>query len=139
MAELLTQPTSEDPRAFIEAVEHPRRRADALTLLGLMESVTGEPPVMWESSMIGFGEYRYTYPSGHKNNSLAVGFSPRASALALYGLLAAPSSDELLESLGKHRRGVGCLYITSLASVDLEVLEELVRRGAAFLVTENFT
>ena len=139
MAELKTQPTQQDPAAFIGALTHPTRRGDAEALLALMGRVTGEPAVMWGPSMIGFGQYHYRYASGHEGDALAVGFSPRASAQALYGLLAAPEAELLLPRLGRHRRGAGCLYVTSLASVDLDVLEELVRRGHAFMTTEKFS
>ncbi|MDQ0736255.1 DUF1801 domain-containing protein [Arthrobacter agilis] len=139
MAGLRTQPTEHDPAAFIGTVTHPTRRSDAEALLALMGRVTGEPAVMWGPSMIGFGQYHYRYASGHEGDALAVGFSPRASAQALYGLLAAPEAELLLPRLGRHRRGAGCLYVTTLASVDLGVLEELVRCGHEFLVTERFT
>ncbi|PPB49277.1 hypothetical protein C4K88_11375 [Arthrobacter pityocampae] len=139
MAELLTQPTDEDPRSFIETVPHPTRRADALVLLDLMGRVTGEPAVMWGPSMIGFGRYHYRYASAREGDALSVGFSPRTTAQALYGLLAAPGVEDLLPHLGRHRRGAGCLYVTSLAGVDLAVLEDLVRRGHDFMRTENFT
>ncbi|WP_104167877.1 DUF1801 domain-containing protein [Arthrobacter sp. SX1312] len=139
MAELLTQPTDQDPRSFIDTIAHPTRRADALVLLDLMGRVTGERAVMWGSSMIGFGRYHYRYASGHEGDALSVGFSPRSTAQALYGLLAAPGVEELLPHLGKHRRGAGCLYVTSLAAVDLAVLEDLVRRGHGFMTTENFS
>ncbi|MHA7208453.1 DUF1801 domain-containing protein [Arthrobacter sp. MDT1-65] len=139
MAELRTQPTQQDPVEFIGTVAHPTRRRDAEVLLDLMGRVTGEPAVMWGPTMIGFGQYHYRYASGHEGDALAVGFSPRASAQALYGLLAAPEAELLLPRLGRHRRGAGCLYITSLAGVELGVLEELVQRGHDFMVTENFT
>ncbi|MBG6225500.1 hypothetical protein IWX63_002072 [Arthrobacter sp. CAN_A2] len=139
MAELLTQPTGQDPRSFIEALAHPTRRADALVLLDLMGRVTGESAAMWGPSMIGFGRYHYRYASGHEGDALCVGFSPRATAQALYGLLAAPGAEELLPQLGRHRRGAGCLYVTSLAAVDLAVLEDLVRRGYDFMAAENVT
>lgn len=139
MAELSTQPTEQDPAAFIGALTHPTRRRDAELLLGLMGRVTRQPAVMWGPSMIGFGRYHYRYASGHEGDALAVGFSPRASAQAMYGLLSAPGAELLLPQLGRHRRGAGCLYVSSLATIDLGVLEELVQRGHEFMVTENFT
>ena len=37
-----------------------------------------------------------------------------------------PGADALLAKLGKHRTGKSCLYVSKLAEVDLEVLEQLV-------------
>ncbi|WP_068154998.1 DUF1801 domain-containing protein [Rhodococcus phenolicus] len=135
MAENKTQPTSQSVPAFLDAVEHPVRRADGRTLLGLMGEATGQPAVMWGPSMVGFGRYHYRYASGREGDALAVGFSPRKANLALYGLTTAPEAADLLATLGKHRTGVACLYITTLADVDLDVLAELVRIGYVHMTT----
>lgn len=58
-----------------------------------------------------------------------VGFSPRKAALTLYGLTLYGSNADLLEKLGKHRVGKGCLYVNRLEDVDLDVLRQLIRRG----------
>jgi hypothetical protein len=125
-----TQPTRVDPRDFVASVEHPLRRRDAETLLELFEGATGQPPTMWGPSIIGFGSYHYRYDSGREGDFLRVGFAPRKANLALYGLSAAPGSEALLGRLGKHKRGVDCVYVNKLADVDMGVLRELV--GAAY-------
>jgi hypothetical protein len=40
-----------------------------------------------------------------------------------------PGADALLEKLGKHKRGKGCLYISKLSDVDVVVLERLVGKA----------
>jgi hypothetical protein len=135
MAENKTAPTAASARAFVEAVEHPVRRADGQVLLGLFEELTGQPPVMWGPSIIGFGSYHYKYASGREGDAAAVGFSPRKGNLALYGLTYAPGSAPLLESLGKHKTGAACLYINKLADVDIAVLRELVILGYQHMTT----
>lgn len=126
MAENKTQPTRKSPEEFVSSVEHPTRKRDGETLLSLMEDVTGEEPVMWGSSIVGFGRYHYVYESGREGDWMRIGFSPRKASLSLYGLLSAPESDELLERLGKHKTGKGCLYINKLDDVDMDVLRELI-------------
>ncbi len=139
MAENKTQPTDADPEVFIRSVGNPIRRRDGLALLAMMQEATGAPPVMWGPSMVGFGRYHYTYASGREGDALAVGFSPRTSALALYGLTYAPGASALLARLGPHRLGAACLYVTSLAKVDSPVLEELIELGYAHVTSANFT
>lgn len=129
MSKNKTQPTSSSAEVFLASIEHPVRQADARALLALMKRVTRCPPVVWGPSMIGFGSYHYRYESGREGDSLAVGFSPRKTALALYGLLSAPESAGLLAKLGKHKKGAGCLYLAKLEDVDRSVLERLVRAG----------
>ncbi len=116
---------------FLRAVEHPVRRADASTLLEMMQRVTGHEPRMWGPSMVGFGRFRYRYESGHEGETFFVGFSPRKTNLALYLTLKGPDYTEQLARLGKHRTGASCLYINKLADVDLQLLETLVAQSWA--------
>lgn len=126
MADVQTGPTDGDVDAFLATVQPSVRRTDGEALRALMHEVTGEPAVLWGPSMIGFGHHHYRYESGHEGDTFAVGFSPRKARHSLYGLMNAPRSEDLLERLGKHRRGAGCVYVTRLADVDLDVLRELV-------------
>lgn len=127
MAELKTKPTEVRVDAFIEAVPDATRRADARTLVALMERLTGEPPVMWGPSIIGFGSYHYKYDSGHEGEMCRIGFSPRKAELVLYVLYPYGEQHAELAKLGKHRAGKSCLYIKKLADVDMAVLEALMR------------
>ena len=82
-------------------------------------------------SIVGYGRYDYKYESGREGTSCRAGFSPRKAALTFYGFGGADDSAQgaaLLERLGKHSRGKGCLYIKKLTDVDLAVLEALVAR-----------
>jgi hypothetical protein len=129
MAENMTQPTSVPVEQFLAAVEHPRRRDDSFALLELMGGITGQEAVMWGPTIVGFGSYHYRYASGREGDAAAVGFSPRQSNLALYGLTYGPDADRLLPELGKHKIGAACLYINKLEDVDREVLAEMIRSG----------
>ncbi|GMA37522.1 hypothetical protein [Demequina litorisediminis] len=84
MADAVTRPTDVPVDAFLATVEPPRRVAEGERLAELMASVTGEPPVMWGPSIVGFGSTHYRYDSGREGDMPCVGFSPRkAKALAL--------------------------------------------------------
>lgn len=131
MSDNKTQTTDEDPRAFVAAVEHPTRRADAEVLLDLFERVTGCAPRMWGPSIVGFGRYRYEYESGRTGEWMLTGFAPRKANLVLYVMPGYDDKAEQLERLGKHRLGKACLYVNKLADVDLAVLEEIVADGVA--------
>ena len=134
MAEIKTKATQESVDGFIAAVEKPVRRADAEILRNLMERVTGEQAVMWGPTIIGFGRYHYRYASGHEGEMCRIGYSPRSANLVLY-VGGFPEYDDLLAKLGKHKRSKACLYLNKLADVDLDVLEEIVRR--TFAATEG--
>lgn len=121
--------TDADPAAYIEAVTQAARQRDARTLRDLMERVTGEAPRMFGPSIVGFGEYRYAYPSGRSGHAAAAAFAPRRAATTIYLPDGVGAHAELLDRLGPHTTGVGCLYVKDLEAVDLEVLEEIVRRS----------
>jgi hypothetical protein len=131
VAENKTQITDVDPRAFVAAVEHPTRRADAEVLLDMMTRVTGCEPKMWGPSIIGFGRYHYVYDSGREGDFILTGFSPRKANLVVYVLPGYDDMSAQLAELGKHRLGKSCLYINKLADVNLEVLEGIVAAGVA--------
>nr|AGU10025.1 hypothetical protein [uncultured organism] len=133
MAELKTKATEIAVADFIAAVPDPVRREDARALAALMTRITGEEPLMWGPSIVGFGSYRYVYDSGHQGKMCRIGFSPRKAELVLYVLDASTDQSALLGRLGKHRTGKGCLYIKKLDDVDTVVLEEIVRARMAHM------
>ena len=136
MSDLKTRPNDTSVEEFLAAVENQRRRDDAYEVLELMKRVTGEEPVMWGGSIVGFGSYHYKYASGREGDWPVAGFSPRKQALTLYIMSGFREHDELMAKLGKHRTGKSCLYINKLEDVDTDVLEQLVRRSVEY-VSEN--
>ena len=120
-----TLPTDVPVEEYLAGLDA-RRASEGEQLVALFRDVTGTEPVMWGPSMIGFGEYAYTYASGHSGTWPKAAFSPRKAELSFYGLQAAPEAAELLERLGPHRRGVDCVYVRRLEAVDLDVLRALV-------------
>ncbi|RHW18771.1 DUF1801 domain-containing protein [Sphingomonas gilva] len=126
MAENKTKPTNASVAAFIEAVEPAQRREDAKTVCALMERLSGEPPVLWGPSIIGFGTCHYRYESGREGDMPRIGFSPRKAQLVLYIVSDFPRYEALMAKLGKYTTGKSCLYIKKLADVDMAVLEELI-------------
>lgn len=121
--------TDVDAMTFIEAVEHPVRRADALVLDGMFRRITGWTPKMWGPTIVGYGSYAYKYESGREGQSLATGFSPRKASQSIYIMPGYHDYSKILGRLGKYKIGKACLYVNKLADVDLDVLEELVRAG----------
>jgi hypothetical protein len=128
-----TKPEKTSVSAYIEAVENDTRRADAKALLKLMKEITGEKPVMWGPSLIGFGNYHYKYESGREGDAMRIGFSPRSANMVLYLLAGWEGEAALLKKLGKHKTGVSCLYINKLADVDMAVLREMITRSLAYM------
>lgn len=131
--EARTRPTEVSVADFVAAVENPRRRADAETLCALFEAVSGEPPVMWGPSIIGFGRYHYRYASGHEGDAPRLGFSPRKAQTVLYLMSGFEGQAALIARLGKVKGSGACLYVNRLDQIELDVLRELAVSSLAHM------
>ena len=138
MADLKTKPTAQDAREFLQTIEPEQKRRDSLTLLELMQKITGEPAVMWGSSIVGFGSYHYkSERSRQEGDWPLIAFSPRKQNLTLYIMAGNQDNREVLERLGKHTSSVGCLYIKRLSDVDQDVLATLIEQSFAYMKRTN--
>ena len=136
MAETKTKPTEVSVDEFINTVENPKKREDAVALKQMMEEITGEKATMWGPSIVGFGKYHYQYASGHSGDAPIIGFSPRKAAISLYLLSCEQQQDEpLLKTLGKFKKSVACIYANKLSDLDQSVLRELIRKSYQFTKT----
>jgi len=131
MAENKTKPTQVSVTGFVAALDDQKKK-DSRTVIDLMKAATGESPKMWGPNIIGFGTRHFKYESGREGDFLKIGFSPRKPTLVLYGLNISKQT-KLLDKLGKHKTGKGCLYIKKLEDVDVEVLKKMI----AYAVKSN--
>src|SRR4030095_14285192 len=106
------------------------KRKDSRIILKMMEKASKEKPKMWGSSMIGFGHVRYKSPTtGREVDWFKIGFSPRKANLSLH-LIDLKRLADALKKLGKHKTGVGCLYINKLEDIDIKILEKMIMTSA---------
>lgn len=137
MAENKTKPTSASVEEFINSIKDEQKRKDSFLLLELMKNASGEEPKMWGSSLIGFGQIRLKSPNtGREVDWLLIGYSPRKANLSLYisGDIKNQHADAL-KKLGKHKTGVGCLYISKLGDIDIKILKTMIEDS---LTMEHF-
>jgi len=124
------RPTGASVAAFLARVPDERRREDARRLCAMMQEITGEPPVLWGTSIIGFGTYHYRYASGREGDSPLASCSPRSQHLVIYLVGGFESRHQsVLARLRPHKTGKGCLYIKRLDEVDQDALRELIDRS----------
>lgn len=133
MSDLKTRPTDATAEEFIQSVDNARRQEDAFVLLEIFNRITGEKPVMWGPSIIGYGSYTYTLANGKHNQFMRTGFSPRKQNMTIYVSAGFSENPGLLERLGKHKTSKACLYINKLADIDLVVLEDLIKADLAVM------
>jgi hypothetical protein len=129
MAELKTKVNDASVTAFLNKITDEEKRTDSFEILKMMEQVTKQKPKMWGASIIGFGNVHLKYESGRELDWFITGFSPRKQNLTLYVQGSYNQHADLLKKLGKHKTGVGCLYINKLKDVDAKVLKELIKKS----------
>ncbi|MDY6931628.1 MAG: DUF1801 domain-containing protein [Halobacteriota archaeon] len=137
MTELKTKPNEGDVLDFLNGVVDEKRRKDCFVILDLMKEVTGEEPIMWGDSIVGFGSYHYKYKSGREGDWLSTGFSPRKRYLTIYIMSGFERYDELMNKLGKYKTGKSCLYINKIEDIDQSVLKELIRESIEYVARTN--
>ena len=133
MAKNKTTETGNSVREFISSVEDENKRKDGFALVQLLEQQTGLQARMWGSGIIGFGTYHYRYESGHEGDAPLVAFALRKNAIVLYLDPEFPEREALLQQLGKHKTGKGCVYLNKLADADEAVLSGLVTTSIKYL------
>ncbi len=121
-----TKPTAVSVDEFLTTVSE-KRADEARQLIALMQEISGEPPVMWGPSIIGFGLQHYKSEAGREGDMGILGFSPRKAALTIYFYEGFDRYGEELAQLGKHKHSASCLYINKLADIDLTVLEKMLK------------
>lgn len=138
MAELKTKQTTASVKDFLESVTPEDKRKQGFELLELFEKVTGQKGKMWGSSIVGFGVYHYkSEKSRQEGDWPLVGFSPRKQNLTLYIKAGNNEDGELMKKLGKHKYGVGCVYINNLEDVDIKVVEKMIETSYEYMKKNN--
>ncbi len=129
MAEPKTKKTEESVEKFLDKIPDDARREDCYAIARMMEDATGEKPKLWGTSLVGFGSYRYKGASGREGDWPLTAFSPRKNELSLYIMTGFGNYQDLMEKLGKHSTGKGCLYIKRLSDVHVPTLKKLIRES----------
>jgi hypothetical protein len=129
MAEPKTTLTGASVDAFLSAIPDAQTRADCRAIAGIMAGATAADAEMWGPSIVGFGRKTLTYANGRQAEMMVIGFSPRKQAITLY-LGEWEGRQALLDTLGTHSCGKGCLYIKRLSDVHLPALTKLVKAAA---------
>ena len=124
-----TVETDASVNKFVESIKDDTRREEVRAVITLMTRSTKASPKMWGSAIVGFGNYRYKYPSGREGDWFIAGLSPRKASLTLYILPGLHVHAANLKALGKFTTGKSCIYIRRLKDVNLPILEKMVRQA----------
>ncbi len=128
MYELKTKQNDTDVLAFLKGFENEERYPDLLKLLDMLSEISGYPAKMWGKSIVGFGSYTYQGKST-SGEWFFIGFSPRKANISIYAISGFEKEKDLMSQLGKYKTGKSCLYVNRLDDIDVEILEEFMKRS----------
>jgi len=127
LAVIKTRETSASVEDYLNKVQPEQKKKDSQVILEMMKKATGEKPKLWGSSIIGFGNKRYKSPAtGREVDWFLIGLAPRKANISLYLTINVKEHSDALKKLGKHKTGVGCLYINKLDDIDIKVLKSMI-------------
>lgn len=131
MAELKTKQNKASVKKFLNSVEDEQQKKDSLELLTIFENVTKEKPMMWGTSIVGYGSYHYKHERSRQEGDWPLtGFSPRKGKISIYIMTGFRSYGDLLKKIGKHKvSGGSCLYIKQLSDIHIPTLKKLIRES----------
>tara|TARA_B110000259_G_scaffold167669_1_gene196175 strand:+ start:71 stop:301 length:231 start_codon:yes stop_codon:yes gene_type:complete len=70
-----TKPTATSVHLFSEELVPEEKKADSWVLYQMMAGLTRARGILWDTSIIGFGDYNYKYASGREGDWFLTGFS----------------------------------------------------------------
>lgn len=121
---------------YIDSIGDEAVVKDANVLVGMMQRVSGEQPILYGIGTIGFGVYKYEYKSGRKGEAHTLAFYPRKNKITIYLMDGTARYAGLLAKLGKHTITGYCIYIKQLSDIDISVLEQLLTQSYAFITQQ---
>ena len=129
MATIKTKPGEYEVELFLEGLDATRLE-EADILIDLMSEISGKPPVLWGSSIVGFDSYHYKSKSDQEADWPRIAFSPRKGKISLYVTNEAEQYLPIIEQLGgKTSIGKGCIYISKFEQVDITKLRHLIEQA----------
>lgn len=140
-----TQKNDGPVNSFLDGITDKQQQTDAKQLARLMQESTGQEPVMWGRSIIGYGTYTYRYASGREGEWFRVGFAPRTKNLTIYLVtgfdeyadVSGYDPRPLLAKLGPHKTAKSCLYIKNMQEIDAAILQQLIKEVYQYSKKQN--
>ena len=133
-----TVPTDVSVDDFLVTLSE-QRQEEARQIIAIMRNVTGQTPVMWGPSIIGFGSYHYAYETGREGDAPAVSFAPRKANLVIYLADGVSRHEALLEQIGPHSTSAACVYIKRFSEIDLDALRKVIAASYEYVMTQLTT
>ena len=123
--------------AYLSALVDPRKAEVRALDAAIRKAVPKlKPYVAYSGTMLGYGRYRYRYPSGREGECPIVAVSSRAQYISLYvsGCRnGQPIAEAAKAKLGKVSVGKVCIRFKRLSDLNFPMALELIKDSSALL------
>ena len=116
-------------REYIDALPEGRRK-EIKAIDALIRRTLPEQKPIFLAGILGYGPFRYKYPSGREGDWFRVGLASRASYISIYACAADDRgyvAERYREKLPRAKIGKSCVTFKRLADLDEETLVQLLR------------
>ena len=114
---------------YLTTIADEKKRKDCSTIIEILTEQTGFEPLMWGTSIVGFGVYNYKYETGREGSAPLFGLATRANNIALYLSAHFDNRENLLSKFGKYKSDKGCVNIQKLEDIDTNILIQMVKNS----------
>lgn len=124
-------------KEYITSIQDAQMEKDAMTLIDIMQRISGHQPKLYGIGTIGFDTYHYKYDSGHEGDAHVISFYPRKGKITVYLMDGTKRYAKLLDRLGKHTTSRVCIYVKRLSDVELPILEQIVQHSYDYVKSQD--
>ena len=129
------------PEDYIAQIDEPRR-TEIERLHELIASAVPELEPSIAAGMLGYGSYRYKYANGKEADWPVIALASNKASISVY-VSAVDDGQYVAEKhradLPKASIGKSCIRFKRLTDIDLDVLESIVKEGAATAKAANYS
>jgi hypothetical protein len=121
------------PEEFLDGLPEPRR-SEVIQLDAVIRAAVPELARTVQGGMLGYGPYRYRYPSGREGDTCVISLASQKRYISLYVNAVADGQylpERYADRFPKASVGRSCIRIGHAADLDPDELTELLRRAAA--------
>ena len=121
------------PEEFLDQLPEPRR-SEAAQLDAVIRAAVPELARIVQGAMLGYGPYRYRYPSGREGDTCVISLASQKRYISLYVNAVADGQylpERYADRFPKASIGRSCIRIRRAADLDPDDLTELLRKAAA--------
>lgn len=124
------------PEEYINLIQDPGRKDEIIKLDKLIKKTAPDLDVFILAGMIGYGKFHYKTKSGREGDWAMISLASQKNYISVYVCATDGQkyiTEDYKEKLPKASIGKSCVRFKRTSDIDLEALEELVKKGVEMM------